>query len=65
MNQRISRTNQDHMPKEEETHKLLKERVLVLVLLEETHILLRPEDIETTGKETEMSLVSSNINQNT
>ena len=41
------------------------ERDLVLVLLEETHILLRPEEIETTGEETDMSSVSSNINQNT
>ena len=45
------------------------ERDLVLVRLKETYILLRPffhlEEIDTTGKETEMSLVSSNVNQNT
>ena len=45
------------------------ERDLVLVRLEETHILLcpvmRPEEIETTRNETEMFSVSSNINQNT
>ena len=69
MNSRISHANRDHMLEEEETHNLLKERDLVLVLLEETHILLHPvlhlEDIETTRKETDMCSISSNINQNT
>ena len=50
-------------------HTIEGERDLMLVRLEETHILLRPilrpEEIETIEKETEMSLVSSNINQNT